>query len=478
MKKLQNAKTIYVKGMHCASCELLIEKTIEDYAGVKEVDASLEKGQVKIVSEKNELVSIEKLNQEFKDAGYKFSNKQFPKENHRLFELSDAGLEINKSKLYEYLKIFGILIFVLILVMLINNSNLGRYAGVDADSSLLAFLVLGIVAGLSSCAALVGGLLLVMTKQWNDLYITDKTNKLKFQPHILFHAGRLIGYFVFGGFLGLLGQVVSIGSGTSFAIVIIAVSVIMFVLALQMIGVRQVQNLQIKTPKVISKFITNESNFSGKFAPFILGALTFLLPCGFTLIAQAAALASSGFLKGGLIMLFFAIGTLPILGGISLTGVKFNTKPKFTSMFNKTAGILIVVFAIYTINAQLNVLGLKSLNDLDLRSNENIPSEGLGGEIKENPEIDVNAQKLVIIADKFSYIPEGSMTIEAGKPTVLAVNNKGVQGCGRFMAARGLLDDYVELKNGWNYIELTPNKGVYKLTCTMGMVRPVTITVI
>jgi sulfite exporter TauE/SafE/copper chaperone CopZ len=477
MKKSQNAQTIYVEGMHCASCELLIEKTIEDYPGVKDVDASLEKGQVKIVSDKNDSVDIEKLNKDFKEAGYKFSNKQFPKENYKLIELTDAGIEINREKFYEYLKIFGILVFVLVLVMLINNSNIGRYAGVDANSSLPAFLVLGIVAGLSSCAALVGGLLLVMTKQWNDLYITDKTNKLKFQPHILFHTGRLIGYFVFGGLLGLLGQVVSIGSGTSFAIVIIAVSVVMLVLALQMIGVKQAQNLQLKTPKVISKFITNESNFSGKYAPFILGALTFLLPCGFTLIAQAAALASSGFLKGGLIMLLFAIGTLPILGGISLTGVKFNTKPKLTSLFNKTAGILIVVFAIYTINSQLNVLGLKSLSDLELRSNDTA-SEKVDKEVSENPDVDENVQKLVIVADDFSYTPQGSMTIEADKPTVMAVNNKGVQGCGRFMAARGLIDKYVELEDGWNYVELTPKKGVYKLTCTMGMVRPVTITVI
>ena len=176
-------------------------------------------------------------------------------------------------------------------------------------------------------------------------------------------------------------------------------------------------------------------------------------------------------------MLFFAIGTLPILGGISLTGVKFNTKPKLTSLFNKTAGILIVVFAIYTINSQLNVLGLKSLSDLELRSNDTA-SEKVDQEVSENPDVDENVQKLVIVADDFSYTPQGSMTIEADKPTVLAVNNKGVQGCGRFMAARGLIEKYVELEDGWNYVELTPKKGVYKLTCTMGMVRPVTITVI
>lgn len=477
-KKFKNSKTVYVDGMHCASCELLIEKTISEYPGVKKVDASLEKGRVEIETDKNEGVTIEKLNKEFQEEGYKFSDKQFPKGNTKLIRVTDAGLEIDRDKLYELLKVLGILVFVLVLVLLINNSSIGRYAGVDSNSSLPAFIVLGIVAGLSSCAALVGGLLLVMTKQWNDLYITDKTNKLKFQPHIMFHSGRLIGYFIFGGLLGLLGQAVSIGSGSSFAVVIIAVSIIMLILAFQMAGFKFTQSLQPKTPKFISRFVTNESNFSGKYAPFILGALTFLLPCGFTLIAQAAALASSGFLKGGLIMLFFAIGTFPVLAGISLTGVKFNTKPALTSIFNKTAGILIIVFSVYTINSQLNVLGLKSLNDIQFSKTEEVENNNTNEINSEVPEIDENAQKLIITAEKFSYIPQGSMTVEAGKPTVLAVNNKGIQGCGRFMAARGLFSNYVELDEGWNYVELNPKKGVYKLTCTMGMVKPVTITVI
>ena len=108
MKKNKNAKTIYVEGMHCASCELLIEKTLEEYPGVKQVDASLEKGQVKIVSDKSDSVDIEKLNKEFKEAGYKFSNKQFPKESYKLIELTDAGIEINRDKFYEYLKILGL----------------------------------------------------------------------------------------------------------------------------------------------------------------------------------------------------------------------------------------------------------------------------------------------------------------------------------------------------------------------------------
>ena len=89
-------------------------------------------------------------------------------------------------------------------------------------------------------------------------------------------------------------------------------------------------------------------------------------------------------------------------------------------MFNKTAGILIVVFAIYTINSQLNVLGLKSLSDLDLRSNDTA-SEKVDQEVSENPDVDENVQKLVIVADDFSYTPQGSMTIEAVSYTHLDV---------------------------------------------------------
>lgn len=476
MAKNSQPKNIFVKGMHCSSCELLIEKTIRDYPGVKKVSASLDKGEVQIWSDKDD-IDIYSLNHEFKQAGYEFSKEQFTLEKNKLFEITDGHLEINKSRAFEYIKILGVVLLVFVVVGLVNNSSIGKYAGIDSNSSLPAFLILGVVAGLSSCAALVGSLLLVMTKQWNDLYITDKTNRLKFQPHLLFHTGRLAGFFLFGGVLGLLGQAVAIGNGSSFAVLIIAVSLVMLILALQMIGIRKFQRVKLKTPKAISNFITDKTNFSGKYAPFILGALTFLLPCGFTLVAQATALASAGFVRGGLVMLFFALGTFPILAGISFAGVRFNAKPALTSLFNKIAGILIVVFSVYTINSQLNVLGLKSLSDIPL--SQYISPGNLSDEmLPEGLEVEEDTQKIVIIADDFSYRPNGSTTVEAGKPTVLAVNNKGVQGCGRFMAAKGLFDKYVELKTGWNYVEFTPKKGVYKLSCTMGMVPPVTIKVI
>lgn len=468
---MKNKSKVYVEGMHCASCELLIEKTLEKHDGVKQVKASLDKGEVEVVHGKAGAVDIERLNKELEEAGYKFSFNKPKQKNQKLLRFENGKLEVNREKLANLLKVAGVLVAVFIIVMLINNSELGKYAGVDVNSSLPAFFVLGVIAGLSSCAALIGGLLLVMTKQWHELYIAEDKAILKYQPHLLFHGGRLLGFFVFGGLLGLVGQAVSLSNVAAFALVVIVVSVVMLILALQMLGVKQANRFKFRMPKFLSKYIADETNFSGKYMSFVLGAFTFLLPCGFTLIAQSVALASASFLKGGLIMLFFAMGTLPILAGISLTGVKFNARPQMTAVFNKAAGILIIIFAIYTINSQLNVLGVKSLNDLRPQRSEKVV-------VEESPEVNADFQQVVIVANGFSYKAAGSTTIKEGQPAVLAVNNKGVQGCGQFMAAKGLFDGYVQLKQGWNYIEFTPQKGVYKLTCTMGMVPPVTITVI
>jgi hypothetical protein len=69
------------------------------------------------------------------------------------------------------------------------------------------------------------------------------------------------------------------------------------------------------------------------------------------------------------------------------------------------------------------------------------------------------------------------MILKADEPTQLLVENQGVLGCGQYMAARGLFDGWIDLKPGSNSIQFTPKKGTYKLTCTMGMVPPIIITV-
>lgn len=463
--------TLYVEGMHCASCEVLIEKKLLKQEGIESVDASLKGNRVEVHFEGDSKPDVESLNDEFKELGYTFGNKKIKNKDTPAITFRGGNLVFNPKKINNYFRMFVVAVSLLIAFFVFESLQLGQYVGVDSSSSLPAFFLLGLVAGLSSCAALIGGLLLSMIKQWNELYIDAETKAEKAQPHIMFHVGRVFSFAFFGGLLGLVGEAISLNNATFFAVLTIVVSVVMFVLAMQMLGVEWAQRFKLTAPKSLTRFASDESNFQGKYMPFGIGALTFILPCGFTLIAQTIALASGSFIQGALIMLLFALGTLPTLLAISYGGLAFNSKPHLTAKFNVIAGLVIVFFAIYNINGQMNVLGYPSLSDISFSggtTNEEVVSIDNQG-----------VQVLNFTAKGFEYIPDGSTTINAGVPTKLIVDNQGIQGCGSFMAATGLIDNFVALDRGVNEIDLgIPQKGTYKLTCSMGMVRPVTINVI
>jgi sulfite exporter TauE/SafE/copper chaperone CopZ len=460
-------QTIYIQGMHCASCELLIEKYIIAQKGVTSVEASLQDSKVDIYYEGKEELDISLLNKEFEKMGYTFSKKTKDVKEFPLFHVEDGALTVNSEKFNKVIKTGLILAVVIAIFIVVDKLQLAKYINVNGGFSLGAYFTLGIVAGISSCAALVGGMLLSMSKQWNDMYI-GQSQKQKSIPHTMFHIGRIISFTLLGGLLGLIGKSVTFNNPAISAIFIILISVIMFILALQMLEVKWTQKLRFSIPKSFTKTISNENKFSGKFMPFIMGAVTFFIPCGFTLIAQGIALTSGSFLLGSMVMLFFALGTFLPLLGISISGIKMNEKPKSTALFNQIAGILIIFFVFYNLNAQFNVLGLPSLNDIKVQPKQ-----------EQTKQPDTNGtQTLNLTAKGFQYIPTGSTTLKAGVKTTLVVDNQGIQGCGASMAGRGLFDGYISLKPGQNTITFTPKKGTYKITCSMGMVSPVIITVL
>lgn len=462
----------YLDGMHCTSCEILVEKRLLKNSNIESVDASIKDGKVIVYYKGEQEIDETSLNKQFEDVGYRFSTKKIYKEADKpLVRFTNSGIEINAAKTKRGVTAIIILIIFLTAFFLLEKSELARYVSVDANSSLPAFALLGIVAGTSSCAALVGGVLLSMTKQWNEIYIDSNSQLQKARPHTMFHLGRLLSFTAFGGLLGIIGSSISLDNPTIYAFLIIAVSMMMLILALQMLGVEWAMKFQPKTPKTLTRFASNENNFKGEFMPFMTGIATFFLPCGFTLIAQSLALTSGSFFKGALMMLAFSLGTFPILLGISLTGVGLNAKPHLTARFNQAAGLIIVFFVLYNVNSQLNILGVKSLSDIRFAKTETSSNDGLAESVD-------GIQKLTITAKGFSYKPTSSTTLKAGAPTVLEIDNQGIEGCGQYLSARGLVDNYIYLKPGINTVEFIPEKGTYKITCSMGMVPPVTIKVL
>ena len=68
---MSNTCTFYVEGMHCAACELLIEKRLKTIENVQSCKASLKNSELKIAYTDSK-PTIDSLNEAVKEFGYKF----------------------------------------------------------------------------------------------------------------------------------------------------------------------------------------------------------------------------------------------------------------------------------------------------------------------------------------------------------------------------------------------------------------------
>lgn len=451
-------QTYYVKGMHCASCELLIEGKALEIEGVDFADASMANNTL-VIDYKNKKPSSETLNRALKESGYKFSETPF--------EPKKGDIEFDEQPILIALLAIGIF-------LLLSKLGLTSFINIGQGSSLAAFFAFGIIAGLSTCAALVGGLVLSLAKQWNDSYGQNDSVVEKSKPHLLFNFGRLVSYAIVGGLLGALGAKFRI-SVTITSIMVIAVSIVMFVLAMQMLGVRWFNKFRVALPKSLSGQITDKKQRNGKFAPFIVGFFTFLLPCGFTLAAEGLAVLSGNPLKGSLIMLAFALGTtLPLLA-IGLSSAKLIASPKTSQKFLKAAGILIIFFVAYNLNFQFGIT--RYLGSFQANGQNNITdnsgneqNNGNSGQSNQNQD----AQVIKTVYRNGADISPSQFTVKAGKPVRFEVDvQDDGYGCMGTIMVPGLWDKPLSLKKGKLLVmEFTPQKpGNYQITCAMGVPR-------
>jgi sulfite exporter TauE/SafE/copper chaperone CopZ len=459
---LFTTSTYYIQGMHCASCEILIEKRIIKEETVEMVDVSLAKGTVTIEYKTAQKVTPELLNKIFKEEGYKFADQPF-KKSTKIAMGGHCALpnETPNNPATPFL-IAGI--FVLGYIFL-SKTGLSTLISVNSQSSLPLFFLFGLLAGVSSCAALVGGIILSMSKQWMSKYDGSNSTLEKAEPHLLFNTGRVLGYAGFGAILGMTGNFFKL-SPTLTAGMIIAISLIMVLLGLQMLGVKALQNWQIRLPKSITGKMADEENFQGKFGPFLMGALTFFLPCGFTITAQALALASGNPIQGALIMGLFALGTVPGLLAIGLSSVKLQSNPRHAKQFSMVAGSLVLFFAAFNINAQLAVLGVNYASDF-VSSQVKTQTTQTASEL---PQI-VNGKQVVKMNVSGGGYSPNKITIRAGVPVAWEITSDSNPGCASTIISRSLFTDSVYVAPNTTVTKefTAPTPGTYRFSCSMGM---------
>ncbi len=342
-----DTKTISIKGMHCKSCEILIEDELKNIKGVSAVDISHKTGSATIHYEGKSLNHADVVHA-IKKAGYELGS------NEKLSLFSQNG--------NDYVELgFGLVILFLVYYI---AKSLGLFSinlvASNNFASLPVVLLVGLTAGVSTCMALVGGLVLGVASRYSQ----DNPNaspREKFTPHLFFNVGRFISFFILGGVIGLIGSVFQLSSSVS-GLLIIIVGLSMIFLGLQLTNIfPKLSAFSFTLPKGISKLLGvtthQNSSYSHKSAA-LMGALTFFVPCGFTQAIQLYAMATGSFLTGALTMSIFALGTAP--GLLSLGGVTSLVKGKSTGLFFKFVGLVVIAMAFFNISNGLKLAGIKT----------------------------------------------------------------------------------------------------------------------
>jgi len=430
--------------MHCKSCEMLIEEELSAVPHIKKVRADWHSGTAEIRYEGKQ-PDQEQIDLAIRKAGYEVGQN------------APTGFFSRNKEDYRDLGIAFLCLFGLYLILKglgLNNISFGS----SGDLSVPVILLIGLTAGFSTCMAMAGGLVLGVAAKYSEHH-PEATPAQKFRPHLLFNSGRVLSYAILGGVLGLLGSVLQL-SGTVLGVISIIVGLVMLIMGLQLINIFPwAAKIKFTIPKGVSRALglkERQHHYSDNNA-FLLGALTFFLPCGFTQAMQVYAISTGNFFSGAIVMGAFALGTLP--GLLSIGGITAAVKGLFARRFFRFAGLAVIVFALINIS---NGFGLTGINWSY--------AAGSSALTLNDPNVTLeNGVQVVRMKETAAGYEPNNFTVQAGVPVRWVIDAQAPYSC----ASTILLSKYGIRKNltaGENTIEFTPqDSGSLRFSCGMGM---------
>ncbi|MDD5463628.1 MAG: sulfite exporter TauE/SafE family protein [Candidatus Moranbacteria bacterium] len=447
----KNKIILSISGMHCRSCEILIEDKLAQIAGIRRTVVNYKKGTAELHLDGSGRPSRHDIENAIREAGYNIGynnseKKPFFSKNPE--DYKDLGIAFFfLVGIYIILKNFGI-----------TDINVGSASN---PSSLPVVFLVGITAGLSTCMALVGGLILGISARHSELH-PEATAMQKFRPHLFFNLGRIGGYALLGGILGALGSVLQLSGGT-LGILTIGVGIVMLMLGMKLVGIfPRMENKSISLPSGISRMFgikKHEKEYSHK-GSMITGALTFFLPCGFTQAMQLYAISTGSFVQGALIMGIFALGTAPGLLGVG--GLTSVIKGIFAQRFFKFAGVLVVILSFFNIANGYNLTGWQLGSSFAANSAQTVQAS--------DPNVTIeNGVQVVKMKETSSGYSPNKFTIKKGVPVKWVIDAQAPNSCASSIMI-SKLGIRKTLKAGQNIIEFTPTEsGKLPFSCAMGM---------
>ena len=454
----KNTLVIPIRGMHCRSCELLIEDNLSEVAHVQKSSVDYKKGIAHISYGKQE-PDMREVESAIRKAGYVVG-----KQEKKLWMSSDPQ---------AYFDLGSALLLLVALYVVLKNLGFSGFhfsalaASAANPSNLSVVLIVGLTAGVSSCMALVGGLILAISARHSELH-PGASAMQKFRPHLFFNLGRIGGYALLGGILGTIGSAFQFSSGVLGALTII-VALVMLALGLKLIGIFPfMESFALTLPKSVSSFFKLRSNakeYSHKGA-FASGALTFFLPCGFTQAMQLYAVSTGSFMAGAMIMGVFALGTAPGLLGVG--AIASSARGVFAKRFFAVAGVIVIFLAFFNITNGYTLLGLGGANMGTAKQvvGKQAVNNPLAGQANVKLE---NGVQVVSMVEKSNGYSPSTFIIKKGVSVRWEIDAQDPYSCASslVLSKMGIRKNLVA---GKNVIEFTPNEtGRLPFSCSMGM---------
>ncbi len=432
---------VHVAGMTCHSCEVLVERSWKGLDGIKDVKADAAHGTVKISSDRS--IEKDELQKALLDQKYQV--------------LKEAPVNQETRKKPSWSELAGLFALAIGLAWIITR--LGGLISGNAATENVGFgtaLFLGVLASVSSCLAIVSGLLISSTAS-----VAQTSNRLSSRaaPVLMFLTGRVMSYALLGGVLGWLGARLAFSSTTT-SLILAAAAAYMILVGLDMLHLlpASIRRYLPGTPKALTHGVLDKAQKSGAWLPAVMGAATFFLPCGFTQALQAYALTTGSFMASAIVLGAFALGTVPglLIFGLATTSFKGSTG-KFIF---KVAGALVIVLGIMNLRNGIALAGLRLPN-----SDWGNKPTGFTSVI----DTATNEQVVKMTVTDSGYSPN-ELVVRTGVPVRWEIDNRAT-GCASSLVASSIGINTV-LRPGANIFRFTPSQsGTIPFSCSMGMYR-------
>jgi hypothetical protein len=238
---------------------------------------------------------------------------------------------------------------------------------------------------------------------------------------------------------------------------VLIIAIVMVSLGLHLLGLAP-KTVHLSPPKWIAHKIHDLQDSKKSHVPFVLGALTFFLPCGFTQSMQLYALSLGNPIQGAIVMTIFALGTAPAL--LSVGYLTSKTKGVMLPRISRVAGAIVIVLGVSNFQNGATLLGWTTH-----------PKHLLADEPTTQMVLKDGRQLVQMeVTPDFTYEPS-VITVVEDVPVDWEIYGSKSMGCASSFVQRDF-GVQASLKPGLNKVKFTPTKtGRFVFSCSMGMIR-------